>query len=186
MTLPRDLRLAKTPEGVRLEQQPVKSPCALQGDARYAPAQSIRPNENLSGGVQGRTLEINADIEPGDADAPWLRVFRSEDLAVELRYNVERGSMFLNRFRSGVADFNGTFAQACEAPLSPEEGIPGLQVFVDRSPVEVFTNDGRSVPGGRVFPNAGSDGLEFIAIGGEAHLHSLTEWPLASIWNNGG
>ena len=36
---------------------------------------------------------------------------------------------------------------------------------------------------GRVFPDAASDGLELYAVGGEAQLHSLSVWPLVSIWD---
>ena len=186
MTLPRELRLVKTPEGARLAQRPVESLRALRGDARYVPAQAIRPNENLLAGMRGRTLEIMADIEPGDAGAFGLRVFRGENQWTELRYNVERGSLVLDRFRSGSIDFNDGFAMACEAPLPLEEGNLRLHVFVDCSSVEVFANDGRAVLSGQVFPDEGSDGLELYAIGGEAHLRSLTVWQLASIWNSEG
>ncbi len=162
MTLPRKLRLVKMPEGVHLSQQPVKSLRTLRGDDRKVPAQATRPNENLLTGMQGTTLEIIADLEPRDADAPGLRVFAGENQWAELRYNVDCGSLFLNSFRSGRGDFNASFALACEAPLPLEEGSLGLHGFVGRSSVEVF------------------------AIEGEAHLHSLTVWPLASIWRNKG
>lgn len=45
---------------------------------------------------------------PG-SHAPGLRVFRTQDRTVELRYNVRRGSLVLNRFRSGNADSRDAF-----------------------------------------------------------------------------
>ncbi len=186
MTLPRELRLVHSSDGIRLGQQPVASLRALRGPAWQLPAQMIRPGENLLAGVGGRTLEIIADIEVADADAVGLRVLKGENEATELRYNVERGSLFLNRFGAGEDDFNSNFALAYEAPLPLDEGRLSLHVFVDHSSVEVFANDGKAVISGRVFPGEGSDGLELFGIGGEAHLHSLTVWPLASIWGNDG
>ena len=60
--------------------------------------------------MKGKTLEIIADVDAGDADAPGPRVFRSEGRAVELRYNMWRGSLVLDRFRSGNTDFRDAFA----------------------------------------------------------------------------
>lgn len=60
--------------------------------------------------MKGKTLEIIADVEAGDADAPGLRVFRSGGQALGLRYNMERGGLFLDRFRSGNTDFRDALA----------------------------------------------------------------------------
>lgn len=59
--------------------------------------------------MKGRTLEVIADVEAGHADAPGLRVSRSEGQAPGLRYNMVRGSLVLDRFRSGNTDSRDAF-----------------------------------------------------------------------------
>ncbi len=112
-----------------------------------------------------------------------IKLLTGSGQATDLRYDVARGSLFFNRFRAGEDSFSNGFALAYEAEVTLEKGRLKLQLFVDHSSVEVFANDGVAVLTGRVFPDAESDGLELYAIGGEAQLHSLTVWPLASIWD---
>ncbi len=183
MTLPRELRLVATPEGTRLAQLPVATLQSLRGAAQSLRDESIRPGENLLDGMHGNMLELVAEIEPGAAEIVGLKVLTGEGRATDLRYDVARGSLFLNRFQGGKDDFSNGFALAYEAKVALEEDRLKLQLFIDRSSVEVFANDGVAVLTGRVFPDAASDGLELYAIGGVAQLHSLTLWPLAGIWD---
>lgn len=61
-----------------------------------------------------------------------------------------------------------------------------LRVFIDRSSVEVFANEGRVVLSSRVFPGDDWDGMALFTCGGAAWLQSLTIWPLQSIWREVG
>ncbi|PYI89647.1 MAG: hypothetical protein DME26_00710 [Verrucomicrobia bacterium] len=56
-----------------------------------------------------------------------------------------------------------------------------IHVFVDRSSVEVFGNDGDVVITDQIFPSFQSQGLEVYAKGGDARLVSLDVWTLNSI-----
>ena len=183
MTLPRELRLISTPDGTRLAQRPVTTLQALRGEAQVLQDEEIRPGENLLAGMRGKTLEIVAEIEPAGAEVVGIKVLTGEGQATDLRYDVARGSLFFNRFHAGEDGFSNGFALAYEAKVTLEDGRLKLQLFVDHSSVEVFANDGVAVLTGRVFPDAASDGLELYAVGGEAQLHSLSVWPLVSIWD---
>ena len=57
-----------------------------------------------------------------------------------------------------------------------------LRVFVDRSSVEVFANDGERVLSERIYPPPGSDGIELYSHGAGGRIVSLTIWELNSIW----
>jgi sucrose-6-phosphate hydrolase SacC (GH32 family) len=57
-----------------------------------------------------------------------------------------------------------------------------LHIFLDRSSVEVFANDGETVLTDRIYPSPGSDGLELFSNSGDSQIQSLTIWKLGSIW----
>ena len=89
-----------------------------------------------------------------------------------------RGTLFVDRSRSGKVDFHPAFAARHEAALAAPEGRVSLRVFVDRCSVEVFAGGGEAVITDLIFPDAASLGLEAFAEGGEAMLKSLTVYPI--------
>ncbi len=57
-----------------------------------------------------------------------------------------------------------------------------LHIFLDRSSVEVFVNDGEVVLTDRIYPSSGSDGIELYSDGGHGKVLSLSIWKLGSVW----
>jgi sucrose-6-phosphate hydrolase SacC (GH32 family) len=55
-------------------------------------------------------------------------------------------------------------------------------VFVDRSSIEVFADDGRVVITESVFPNSAYDVLELYAKDGAVGLERLDVWEIRSVW----
>jgi sucrose-6-phosphate hydrolase SacC (GH32 family) len=57
-----------------------------------------------------------------------------------------------------------------------------LHIFLDRSSVEVFANDGETVLTDRIYPSPGSIGFEVYSDAPDARISSLSIWKLGSIW----
>ena len=57
--------------------------------------------------------------------------------------------------------------------MHPSGDAIRLQIFVDRSSVEVFGNGGQVVFAEQIFPNAASQGVELFVEGGEVRLSAL-------------
>jgi len=87
--------------------------------------------------------------------------------------------VFVDRTRSGEVSFSKDFPGRFSAKVEQSAGIK-LHVFVDRSSVEVFVNDGERVLSDRIYPLPGSDGIELYGSGGK--VVSLTIWKLYSVW----
>ena len=75
--------------------------------------------------------------------------------------------------------FHAAFAGRHSGPLAVENGRVPLRILVDRSSVEVFGGDGRTVISDRIFPRPTSRGVALFAEGGTAKVVSLRAWPLA-------
>ncbi len=178
MSLPRVLSLR--PDGT-LGQEPAPELQVLRGrhwqfeDIELSPASS-----DVLHDVQGDSLEILAEFEPGDAAAFGIRVRCSPDGAEQTLIACDRPTrrLTMNRERSSldIAAHRG----ACSAPLELTPGATlSLRIFVDRSVVEVFAN-GWICLTGRIYPTrADSLGVGLFARDGSVKLKSLDIWEMA-------
>lgn len=181
-TLPRRLSLRRFPEGLRLVARPVPALRALRGPLRRRGPRLLPAGATVDLGPEmaGDALEIRAVFAMGDADAAGLSVRRGPG-GEETRIGIDarRGTLFVDRTRSGRCDFHPGFAARHDAPLRVgPDGVATLHLFVDRASVEVFADDGASVLTDLIFPSPESRGVALFAEGGAARLRSLRLWPL--------
>ena len=90
-------------------------------------------------------------------------------------------AVFVDRSKSGDVSFSKDFPGRYYAWLPFTERIR-LHIFVDRSSVEIFVNDGEKVMTNRIYPPPGSTGIELYSKYTEGKIVSFTYWPLQSIW----
>ncbi|MNR45361.1 Levanase precursor [compost metagenome] len=57
-----------------------------------------------------------------------------------------------------------------------------MNLFIDRSSVEVFAGDGAVVMTDLIFPESGSSGIELFAAGGNVRIRTLRVFHLQSVW----
>lgn len=198
MSVPRELFLVDTAAGPRLGQAPLAGLQALRGAPLHQRATTYpegRTPLELGHGplaLDGRSLELCWQIDTGAdpaATAPefglLLRCGTGPDgteQAVHLGVDRQRGTLWLDRSRSGFQPDAARWAGRREAPLAwPAPGQPlTLRVLLDRCAIEVFSGDGLSVLTELVFPADDGRGLQVWARGGAVRSAGLTVWPLAS------
>lgn len=180
LTVPRVMTLL---EDGTLAQTPVPEIETLRREHREFGDVTVREGESgFLGGLSGAVMEIAAefDLGRGGARKLGLRLRRSGEGEEEtlVYYDMEEQSVVLDRMKSGagVAEDDGTY----EAPLPLQPGTKlRLHILMDRSSVEVFTNEGRVVLTARVYPTRGdSTGVDLFAEGGTAALTRLDAWRL--------
>lgn len=181
-SLPRVVTLQTIGGHVQLVQQPVVELQQLRREhVRLADVQI--PAGGIDLDLRGTQLEIVAEFEVGDADVVGLTVRKGDGESTFVGYDVVAGELVVDRTRSGQTGFHEAFPARQAGPLTVEDGIVRLHVFVDWSSVEVFGGRGQTVIASRIFPDAGSDRVAAYAEGGTAVLKSLNAWTLASIWD---
>ncbi len=181
MTLPRELRLAKTPEGYELRQKPIQELKPLMGiPFQWSGTDVGQLNQSLtSASLSGDTYVMNVEMEPAKADA-GVRVRKQVGSGEEtiIGYDPAKQQVYVDRTRSGQVSFKKEFPGRFVAPLHPQNGKISLQIWVDRSSIEVFANDGQVTLTNQIFPGPDSRGIEFFGNG----LLSVTIRPVESIW----
>ncbi|MCI0575753.1 MAG: glycoside hydrolase family 32 protein [Chloroflexi bacterium] len=180
-TIPRELALTMTPEGIRLAQRPIAELEQLRDEHDEWRNEVVTAGSTLLDEVTGETLEIIAEFQIEsleDADRFGLRVRVGEDEYTTIGYALKDRTLFVDRMRSGRVDFNSNFPGIHTAVMPAIEGIIRLHIFVDRSSVEVFGNDGQVVFTEQIFPADDSLGLELFVDGGQVQLNALDIYQL--------
>ena len=137
----------------------------------------------LLDGVGGRALEIVASVSP-PADGAWgLIVLGADDLSEHTRIELDTASRRL-RLRNVATPPPARDAEGYDdAPLLIEDPRRvRLHVFVDRSVVEVFVDDGRTSFTWRAYRSSPRhDRVGLFATAGRITADRLDVWQLASI-----
>ncbi|MEM7116759.1 MAG: glycoside hydrolase family 32 protein [Chloroflexota bacterium] len=166
MSLPREVRLVEADEGIRMVQTAVPELTQLRTTQHRWQNITVQPNAPFVPDVQGELLEIIAKIEtPIEANSLGIRVRVGESEATTIGYAPKSSAIFVDRTKAGQADFHDNFAKLHIAQLDPIDDAIKLHIFVDRSAVEVFANDGLVTFAERIFPSDESVGVEVFVEG---------------------
>lgn len=176
-TLPRELTLA---EDGTLRMQPVMELAALRKcresvERQVISAETLVPLVNIHGD-QLELIAVFNTHESGEA-VFGLHLRCSEDSSeyTEVSYSVADRMLRVDRTHSGLGE-----AGVSEVQVEPmEDGGIRLHLFVDRSSVELFANNGVKTITNRIYPKGDSRGIKLFARNGKAMLESLDAWELA-------
>ncbi|HZD30493.1 MAG TPA: GH32 C-terminal domain-containing protein, partial [Candidatus Angelobacter sp.] len=182
-SVPRTLALRKVGSELRMVQAPVKELQGLRGEpfhlkdttVGYATARFAKK------GPKVETYEIEAELEPGSATEMGFHLRKGNGAETVVGIVPATNSVFVDRTESGEKGFSRSFSGRFSTGLDDTKRVK-LHIFVDRSSIEVFANDGEKVLTNRIYPPPGSTGIEVYSIGGAGKVISLTVWPLGSIW----
>ena len=145
MTFPRSLSLRKTPEGIRLFQEPIAAVAKLESPVQLPDTHSFRLRS-----------EMHLD---GAQEIGW-RLLAGASHYTLIGYDRRSAKLFVDRAHSGLTNFSKDFPSRIEAPLKVNGGVLRLDVLVDRCSIEVFADGGRVTTTNLVFPPPGANGLE--------------------------
>ncbi|MGU3470729.1 glycoside hydrolase family 32 protein [Paenibacillus sp. D51F] len=183
MTIPRVLSLARDAEGVRLRQNAVQELQKLRLDPHRWEELPITPAEPFDVGIGGDQLEISMEIELGEASLVGLKLRTSAGEETIIGYDSQNACLFVDRSASGIIDFHPQFACRHEAGLQLDKGVIRLDLYLDRSSVEVFADGGKVAMTDLIFPDPGSNGFQVFSEGGAAKIVSLNLYSLNSIYS---
>jgi levanase len=181
MTIPREVSLRVDAGGIRLIQTPVPELNRLRGKMLQLQDKHLAGDYELP--LKGTSLEIEAKFDAGNATECGLVVLQDGPNGTVIGYDRERQEIYVDRTRSGNTDFHALFSSCTRAPLGlSSQGLIQMRIFLDRSSVEVFANDGSLSLTNRVFPSDNADKVTVFARGGKARLVSLSAWKMRSSW----
>jgi fructan beta-fructosidase len=184
-SVPRELSLGQFSDGIRLVQKPIAETKTLRErqllELTGVSIQMANQAMHMAS-LRGETLEIEAEIAPDGAKEIGFRLRKGGNEETVMGFTPENKEVFVDRTRSGQIDFAPEFSGRHKAVVRQNSRLK-LHIFVDRSSLEVFVNDGEAVLTERIYPSPGSDGIELYSEAGKGKLLSLTVWKMGSVWH---
>lgn len=187
LSIPREVRLEKTDEGIRLAQSPIEELKDIRNTIYQTQNKIVKSDNatNLLEGISSGAFEIEAEIEipsPSKLTEFGFQVRKGADQKTVVGYKTAENKIFVDRAESGETDFSSLFSTLHEAHLNMDNKRIKLNIFVDDSSIEVFANDGKVVFSDVIFPDPASRGMEIYTKGGEVNVVSLKVHELTDTW----
>lgn len=163
LTIIRELQL----KGDRIVQKPVEEMKLLRKEEVSYENIILNNGEIQLQKVNGASYELLCDFSYDNSKSFGIRLRCSEDKKEEtlLYYDAEAEKLVLDRSKDG---FHKEGIRRCHVK---NDGKLKLHIFMDKSSVEIFVNDGEETFTSRIYPHEGSKGINFFAENGKAKLN---------------
>lgn len=179
-SLPREYSLVTTPAGLRLRQTPARALESLRGKPSYYSGRlrsGITPLKAVPDMGNSYEMEVKLDIR--DKSPLGLYLCEGDGRRLSLSYDPATGCLALDR--TNVSDvIIPSFSRLAYLNLPPESTDLKLRVFVDKSTVEIFVNDGEYSLTALTYPGESQTGASVFSLGSRSHV-DIAAWPIRSI-----
>jgi sucrose-6-phosphate hydrolase SacC (GH32 family) len=162
MTIPRELSLRRTPDGIRVFQEPVANLTKLETSVKTRP--------------ETHSFRVQSEMHLGTARETGWRLLADDSHYTLVGYDRQNTKLFIDRTHSGLTNFSKDFPARVEAPLKLAGHVLRLDMLVDRCSVELFADGGRVTMTNLVFPPPGANGFGSFIKGAKAYeIQSIYE-----------
>lgn len=178
-TLARDLTLYKENGDYFLKSAPSPEIESLRGEKVSVPSFKVSDTYEINSLLEHNdgAYEIEMTIKNSGASKIVFSLLNAKDEKIYMYYNVPQKQFVMDRSESGLTDFSKDFPAVTVAPVGDTD-IIRIRLFIDKSSIEVFGEDGKYVMTNRVFPNAPYDRLQFESVRGNFTVKSLNVYKL--------
>lgn len=153
-TLARDLTLYREGQEVYLKSTPSVEVKKARGKKVSIPSFKVSEKHeivNLFEEKQG-AYEVEIVIQNAGASKIAFCLLNDKGEKVSMYYDLNRKQFVMDRSESGTVDFSKDFPAVTVAPVNVDKELT-LRLFVDRSSIEAFGEDGKFVMTNLVFPS---------------------------------
>ncbi|MDR2757197.1 MAG: glycoside hydrolase family 32 protein [Planctomycetaceae bacterium] len=160
-SVPRELTLRTTPQGIRLFTEPVKELESLRGELKEFRNIIVPPDQETLIPFEEEFFDAEMILDVGHADKLVMDV-----VGQRIAYNVAEQQIMLEK--------------VC-APLALRNGKLKLRILVDRTSIELFAQDGE-VQIAQCFVPKMNTAYKGITVDGKVVLENIKLWKINSIW----
>lgn len=183
MSLPRKLSVKKINNEWVLLQQPLMSLQSLRASAIYeAENVSVEKKEVLN--VHSNQCEIELTWKPLPNSTSGIMLAAAEGTPVIIGYNASKNKLFIDRTGAGDTAFNATYNELSRyaTKLLLNNGLLKLDIYFDKSIIEVFANDGQAALTMQVFQDTNNNRIALFSDGSKSTFGIVKIWEMKSVW----
>ena len=161
-TIARDLSLYREAGELLLRCAPVPEMEAARAETRNFPSFRVSDSYEVSPLLDGNkgAYEVELELKNNGSERIILTLSNSKGERVNMHYDIARQQFVMERSESGLTNFSPDFPAMTVAPVVDTDHVR-LRLFVDRSSVEAFGDNGKFVMTNRVFPSEPYNTLTF-------------------------
>lgn len=185
MSIPRDLSLRRTADGIRLFQNPAaiitnSLPKYAKGGVLSKKDLRVNGKMALSTGsaLNKNAYWIDAEIQPGKSAKSGFIVTATTDGAkkIEIGYDATSKQLYVDCTSAEGANKDKR-NQVMTAPVKTINGVIRLRILVDKSSLEVFGNNGEQVISTMIYPDPDATSLSAFSTGSSV-IRNLKIWDM--------
>jgi fructan beta-fructosidase len=182
MTLPRNLSLKTTSEGLRLVSVPVKEVSAAEQVINEVGPFSGQNKVLLnSPSLSENAFRVNFALSNIAQQKIEIELFNLTGDKVLITLDTVNASLTLDRTQSGDVSFDEGFAGVQYAPFHSLGNKDTVDIIVDHSSIEIFINEGESVMTALVFPQSILTGVALSSLE-NFNVSDATIAKFSSLW----
>ena len=153
-TIARDLILFKENGNIFLKSEPCKEMIAARKGGRLVKSINVAKTETISLSPQSDNgaYEMELSINPGKSKKVSFALSNGKGEKVLMTYDVVKKTFAMDRTKSGNVSFSNDFPAVTEMPTGKSKNLK-LRLFVDKSSIEAFVDNGKFVMTNCVFPS---------------------------------
>ena len=154
-TIARDLTLYKAGGEFYLKSTPSREMKQARGEKVSVPSFKVTDSYKIESLLKDNNgaYEIEMEIQVADASKISLNLQNEKGEQVSMYYDLLRKQFVMDRSKSGKVDFSNDFPAVTAAPVHAGKTLR-LRLFVDRSSIEAFGEDGKLVKTNLVFTSS--------------------------------
>lgn len=173
-TIARDLSLFKQDGSVFLKSEPCKEMVDARKNARQIKTVNVAKTETilLSPQSDNGAYEVEFSINPGKSKEVSFALSNGKGEKVLMTYDVVKKTFAIDRTKSGEVSFSNDFPAVTEMSLSKSKELK-LRLFVDKSSIEAFVDNGKFVMTNCVFPSVPYDMITFESDGNRYKVNNM-------------
>ena len=178
-TIARDLTLYKAGGEFYLKSTPSREMKQARGEKVSVPSFKVTDSYKIESLLKDNNgaYEIEMEIQVADASKISLNLQNEKGEQVSMYYDLLRKQFVMDRSKSGKVDFSNDFPAVPAAPVHAGKTLR-LRLFVDRSSIEAFGEDGKFVMTNLVFPSSPYNQMSFGTEGSGYTVSSFNVYKL--------
>ena len=187
MTVPRELKLKKKGDEVKLISIPVKELTSLRGEKTEITSQAVSGEMEIKMASDLLPCEVILEFQPdkdsqfGESSDYGIAFENNLGESIKIGYDSLNEELYIDRTKSGMDTFSADFAGKHIAKYK-KTGSLKMHLLVDVASVEVFVNDSDEVMTEIFFPTENYSKLKLYAKNGQIKINDGVIYSLKSIW----
>lgn len=163
MTLPRELKLVNNGEHLVVANAPVEEVKKMRSAGNLIEPCKVDKTQQISNILKNNAgaYEIEMDITPGQSSTFAFTLANDKGENIRYLFDLNKKTFSTDRSKSGIIDFSENFAHKLSQSPLVKKDLYKIRLFVDKSSVECFVNDGELVQTNLTFPSSPYNTLIF-------------------------